>query len=320
MRSAIVAILLLPASAADAQDPPPATPTRVTCRSLYRACLDARDPDRLPIGGNAYERGRARAEQRRARERIGGALLEVEIPATSFSFVEYDFEGEVLSVDTSRNLRLWEGRIGLYPAGGDSLSFPMAPDRAREVVEQHRRRAIKLRLGFLLGHDDPNADPCLLRPGVPPIVKADVASFELVDDSGRVLAREDTARLADAHTLEPGTVPAAHALHVTVAPPNLTGDRAYGAAIEAHFREGGADRLAEQIRRCVRSEGPSGTLVVDLALEGSGRASDVRIEVDSLQEEQTVACIRDAVAAWGFPTGSRRARVRVSVPVMVTRE
>jgi hypothetical protein len=320
LRPALAITIVLAARSAAAQDEPaPPAPTRVDCRSLYRACLDARDPDRMPLGGDSFSRGRARAEQRRVRERIVGALLEVEVPANAFAFEEYDFDGESLSVDTERNLRLWGGRIDLFPSGGDALAFPLAPDRARDVVERHRRREVKLRIGFLLGHDDPDADPCLLRPGVPPIVKADVAYMELADVAGHVLAREDTARLADAHTLAPDTSGAAASVRVTVAPPTITGDRAVAAAVEADFAGGASERLAAAIQPCVRADGPVGTVVVDLALEG-GHASDVRIEVDSLHEDTMSACIRDAVAAWAFPAAGHHARARVSVPVMITRE
>jgi hypothetical protein len=310
--------ILLVAAVARAEEPAP-QPTRVDCRSLYRACLDARDPDRLPLGGDAYQRGRARTEQRAARERVLGALLEVEVGATSFSFTEYDFEGETLAVDTERNLRLWGGRMSFYPSGGDALAFPLAPDRAREIVERLRRREIRLRIGFLLGHDDPDADPCLLRPGVPPIVKADIAYVELVDAGGRVLAREDTPRLADSHSLASPPAGAA-GVTVTIAPPTVTGDRALAAAVEAQLAGDGAARLVAAIQACVRAEGPVGTVVVDLTLDGAGHASDVSLSVDSLHEDAMSACVRDAVANWSFPTGSRHARAHVSVPVMITRE
>lgn len=124
-------------------------------------------------------------------ERTGPRELYV-VEVRRWRFGEYDREHGVLVVDTRRNLRVLGGAAEILPTGLETIGFVANRTRARELRE---REGSRLRLGFFLGFDG-HGQPCVIRPAVSvTLVRADLAFVEMLDERGRVVAREDTERL-----------------------------------------------------------------------------------------------------------------------------
>ncbi len=226
-------------------------------------------------------------------------LYVVEVPR--YQFAEYDRERGMLLVDTRRNFRVLRGSAEIFPTGLESIGFVANRERAREL---RTLNGAKLRLGFFLGYDG-SGQPCVIRSAVAvTMVRADVAFVELVDDDGRVVAREDSDRLRawlddQERDAIPGEGPRG-IVDVDDVPPAL--HRALGAAplraalAECHAAavERGATEDGRMVLRFVPGEEP-------------------RVMISSLSDRDEEACVLRAVRP-AVPSGSQ-----VSIPLRFTR-
>ncbi|MBI2896036.1 MAG: hypothetical protein HYY06_20930 [Deltaproteobacteria bacterium] len=323
----ILALMLLEASQARA-----AERELTTIAAFCQVCRAARPTDRVAFPGDAFQRGQARMRHAEARLQTLETLYRATLPQGAFRFGEYDFESGVLPVDTRHAFRFFGGVVTLYTSSNEPIAFEVEPDRARALVDQVGRGRARLVIGFLVAFDDTESDPCLVRPSGSMAVRADLAFSEVVDPSGRVLARMQTERLDEvlpSSPPEPGPggsaqSPTMDAGSVTVAPPTVTGDARRRAAIDAFIAGGGAT-ISALVRPCravgARAGGRTrGSLVVAMDVDAAGAVSGLRVEVDSIGNGELARCVVERMGGLRYPGGSGRGRVQVSLPLMFTDE
>ena len=142
----------------------------------------------LSLGGL----GALKAACREAREPGRRRLYVVELGRYHFDVA--DREEGFLPLDTTHNLSAFGGAAALFPSDMETIGFH-ASERRRRALRNARRAGARLRVGFFLGFDG-EGQPCVIRPSVGvTTVRMDVAFLELVDERGRVIARDDTERL-----------------------------------------------------------------------------------------------------------------------------
>ena len=231
---------------------------------------------------------------------------------------------DFLPLDTRRNLRAFSGSVELLPSHMEMIGFVASTARGAEL-EAARSSGARLRVGFFLGFDDPERSSCLIRPraGVT-LVRMDVAFVELVDGSGRLVAREDTERYRSWHDDEgrdgiPGTGPRAAVGTATIAD---------GAAVPDNWaraiRAAAAGALVRTLGAChaagvTRGASPEATIRVRLHVEGrTGHVVESSVEIANVGDTDEVDCIVEAVGHLDLPaaTGDVAARaVDLSIPI-----
>lgn len=321
MRFALVALGVLGmASSVEAREQ-----ALTSTRSVCQVCWAARPADRMTFTGDAVRRGQARSRHDEVRLRTLETLYTIEIPAGAYAFSEYDTDSGVLPIDTRRNFRMFGGQVDLYATGHEAIAFELEAPRARALVTAHGGGHQKLRLGFLLAFDEPDSDPCLIRPAGSFTVRADLAYAELVDGGGRVVGRMTTERLdevmPDAGELDtPGTAQSPPAGTVTVTPPSITGDAHRRAAIDAWVAAEGSAAIVALVEPCRAVGARAGRIVGSLALamdiDASGAPANVRVEMDSMSNEALSACVIERLGAMRVPSG--RSRVQMTLPLLFT--
>lgn len=295
-------------------------------RDVCVVCWAARPAERMSFAGDAVVRGQARARHDEARLRALETVYKVEVPAAAYGFGEYDPDEGILAVDTRRNFRLFDGRVELYATGNEGVAFELAADRAAALVAGHRGGRQKLRLGFLIAFDEPESEPCLIRPAGSFTVRADLAYAELVDAGGRVVARMTTERLdevvpdaGDLDTPGAGQSPPP-AGQVTVTPPTITGDPRRRGAIDQWVSSEGSGAIAALLEPCrvlgARSGRVVGSLAIAMDVEASGAPANLRVEVDSMSNEALSACVLEKLGTLRLPAG--RSRVQMTLPLLFT--
>lgn len=297
-----------------------------TARDVCQVCWAARPADRMTFEGDAVRRGQARSRHDEARLRTLEVVYKVEVPAAAYGFAEYEPDEGMLPVDTRHNFRLFDGRVDLYATNNEPIAFELEAARAASMVSGHQAGRQKLRIGFLLAFDQPDSDPCLIRPAGSFTVRADLAYAELVDAAGHVLSRMTTERfdevVPDAAELDtPGSAQSPPpAGQVTATPPTVTGDaRRRGAIDEWMATEGGAaiGPLLEPCRVAgARSGRVVGSVAVAMDVEASGAPANLRVEMDSMGNETLSACVLEKLATLRFPSG--RSRVQLTLPLLFT--
>lgn len=226
-------------------------------------------------------------------------LYSVIVPRPRFE--GYDPADGTLRLDTRRNLRVLGGAAEIFPSGLETIGFRATEERAEEL----RRRTRKVRLGFFLGFDG-GRQPCVIRSAVAvTTVRADLAYAELLDERGRVLAREDTERFrawqddAERYGL-PGEGPRAAVVGATVdgapAPPAWTqrlGAEAVRAGLTACWRQAIARQGPRDAQMIVRGRvGPGGRVVAE-------------VELSSLGDDDAEACVLRVVSELPLPGPAR---------------
>ncbi|MEO0323943.1 MAG: hypothetical protein AAF447_13370 [Myxococcota bacterium] len=199
----------------------------------------------------------------------------------AYALEGYDEAFGGVPVDTRRNLPALRGAAVLFPAGLEPMVFRGSEERA-QAVRAAAAAGARLRVGFFLRFDG-RGRPCLLRAAVSvSTVRVDLAYLELVDDAGRVLAREDTERLRawrDDVRLD----------GLADGPP---------AALRVLEGPGRADLETLPVRVALSACRPAGArpgpLVLRYRLEG-GRVTDVRPALDATGDAAVAACVAAAL-------------------------
>ena len=327
MRSSLIAIGVVLAGLSGARAAEARERALDSVRAVCQVCWAARTADRMRFAGNAVQRGQARSRHEEARLRTLETMYTVEVPAAAFAFAEYDPDAGVLSIDTRRNFRLFDGRVELYATGNEPIAFELEAGPAGRLVANQRTGRQKLRLGFLVSFDQPEADPCLIRPASRFTVRADLAFAEIVDAASRVVARMTTERLdefvPDAAELGGGGAQSpAPAGQVTVTPPTIAAEPRRRGAIDEWFSSEGAAAIAALLEPCrvagARGGRVVGSLAIALDVEASGAPANVRVEMDSMSNQALSSCVVEKIGTVRFPAG--RSRARVTLPLLLTRE
>jgi hypothetical protein len=293
-------------------------------RDVCVVCWAARPAERMNFTGDAVRRGQARARHDEERLRALETVYKVEVPAAAYGFREYEPDEGILAIDTRHNFRLFGGRVDLYATSNEGIEFELAADQAATHVSAHRAGRQKLRLGFLLAFDDPDSDPCLIRPAASFTVRADLAYAELVDAGGRVVARMTTERL-DEVVPDAGEIDAPGAAQspppagqVTVTPPTITGDPRRRGAIDQWVSTEGGAAIGALLEPCrvvgARSGRVVGSLAIAMDVEASGAPANLRVEVDSMSNEVLSACVLEKLGTLRLPSG--RSRVQMTLPLL----
>jgi hypothetical protein len=232
-----------------------------------RASADERVLEDLASVHDACRRGDAPGRR---------VLNVLEVP--TFRFDGYDRDGGRLLVDTSRNLRALRGAVEVLPAHLEEIAFVAAPARAREL----RREGHTLRLGFFLGFDG-EGQPCVVRAAVGvTLVRAELAFAELLDESGRVLAREDMDRLRAWLDDEEREA--------------LPGEGPRAAVVAVAVREGHSGEAL---------------VVVRLRTDATGRVVERGLTLADLPTDAMGECVLTTLAGLTLPPGERVWRVQV---------
>ena len=264
--------------------------------------------------GNAFERGEKRAAHRRDRESALGRVYVVELPSSSFDFLDYDMDAQELEVDTSTGLRAHTGRSVLALRRHESLLASVPPGRARELAELHQRGGLVLRVGFVLHPPDPQSGPCsqVGEPTAPVRVQVEVSFFELRRGSDRML-RVETFEPVDANSATPTTQPASSAgPTVTLSTPSVITE----GNLDELFTGSSGHGYSRNLLACYRSRlearpGLEGTIVVQLSVSrGQLRAS--HLEIDSLGDPGIASCTLHQTRRFPYPSNVTGA---ISLPI-----
>lgn len=228
--------------------------------------------------------------------------------------------GGALAVDTGRNFRALDGHVSVLIPRHEQLGFEVDAEAAAHLREAADAGG-RLRVGFFLGFDDRERQPCLVRNRhAVTIIRADVAYLELVASDGEPVARAETDRFrAWADDREELGIP---------------GEGPRGAVGEAHFADGqsapaswqralGSRQVIARIARCHaegvgRGASAEGQVVVRLNIDArTGRVRRADIALSSLGDGDETQCIARALGASlpPGPAGWRAAVVDLSVPV-----
>lgn len=203
----------------------------------------------------------------------------------------------VLALDTGRNFRAFDGHVSLLVPREDRVGFTVDEADVARVRQANGR----LRVGFFLGFDDRNRQPCLVRSRFAvTIVRAEVAFVELVDADGGRIARGETDRwrawnddreaLAIAGEGPRGVVDSPRFTNGTAPPDSwLTalGNGGSRAAIAQCHTEGVARGAAREARVVVRLNVETRT----------GRVRRADVALSSLGDTAEAECIARAVGA-----------------------
>ena len=241
----------------------------------------------------------------RQSESPGRRVLHVlEVP--TFRFDGYDREGGRLLVDTRRNLRALRGAVEVLPADLEEIAFVASPERAREL----RRRGRALRVGFFLGFDG-DGQPCVVRAAVGvTLVRAELAFAELVDEDGRVVAREDMDRLrAWLDDEEQDTLPGEGPRAAIVAIAVERGPQAPEDALRA-------PRVTQALGVCYAAAVGAGhagdaLAVARLRTDVTGRVIEKGFSLAQLPNDTVGECVLGALGGVTLPAGERVWRVQV---------
>lgn len=216
-----------------------------------------------------------------------------------FRFESYDEIDSLLRVDTQRNLRAFRGSAEFFPTDFESIAFRATEERAAEL----RTQGHALRLGFFLGFD--GGRPCVIRSVVAvTTVRADLAFVELLDQEGRVVAREDFERLRawqDDQERDgiPGEGPRAQ-----VDPP--TGTQAAAATVLT------APSVATALGQCFAQVSlRRATAIVRLRVGVDGSVERAEMELSSLGRPSAQTCVVNELRRLRFPAGGGELRVPI---------
>lgn len=231
-------------------------------------------------------------------------------------------EEGTLYVDTRRNLTALDGQVSILVSGFDPIGFEADGEQVGRLRDLQEAGA-RLRLGFFLGFDNPTRQPCLVRnEHAVTIVRADLATAELVSSTGEVITRAETDRLAawqDDH--DALTIP---------------GEGPRGAVGQARFADGqsppdtwqralAAQGVRNRFGRChgegvQRGAAAEGQVVVRLNIETrTGRIRRADVALSSLGDTDEAECIARSlgghVSLPAGPSSWQAEVVDLSVPV-----
>jgi hypothetical protein len=252
-------------------------------------------------------------------------LLVVAFPGGSWSFGRYEARDGFLSIDTRRNLRAFGGGAELFPSGMEEVGFIVTEERAEEL----RRRAsgLTLKVAFFLGFDNSTRTLCLVRPAVGvTTVRMDVAYLELTGRRNRVVARQDTDRLrawmddAERDAI-PGEGPRGAVGAATRSDGAGIAPESWQQVIAAENRGGTARALGRCHAQGIRRGASDGTIVVRVQVDPrSGHIGGSEVELSSVGDDRTAACVARALSRITFPPdASLGSRVVLSLPVRLVR-
>jgi hypothetical protein len=249
-------------------------------------------------------------------------LYEARFGPGRWRFAPYMSADSFQPVDLRRNLRLFRGRVQVFPSGLEALGFVGSPDRGRAL-----RRAAwgsSLRVGFFLGFDDHRRSPCLIRPAGVSTMRVDLAYVELVARDGTVVAREDSERLRawldDAeHDGPAGTGPRGSIGTASLSDRGVSAPEPWQDALRA----ASLGDVGRAIGRChasglARGAAPQGQLVVLLGVDPvTGQVRDTSIELSSVGDPEEADCIASALARIVFPPAAGGGTIKLSVPIQL---
>jgi hypothetical protein len=302
------ALALALALAGTVIEPPPAAelqarPVQVlqTAAQVRTLCEVLVPPERLRARGDAVQRARAGAEHERQRVASLGSRYRMVVPGDRLRFTAWDPEEKRLALSERVFLAGAGGALVVWAVEERGLPVIVDADAAARIMEAAARHELELDLTFNLPDDDDEV-VCVHRNGaarwglgVEPVAWAYAAR-------GQALARGGEGADRPAVTAEHGA-----RARVEVGEP--VGDERPGlrGAVEAR-----APDLQGCYREALRANPAlDGSLVADLQLSSEGAARQVRVAVDSLQDDGLAACVRGVLAHTSFPRGEARAAIPI---------
>jgi hypothetical protein len=304
----LAATLLVPPPASAEAPPAEAPAPRVAPRRLenlpqVRALCGALIPDeRFAAKGDAVARARADRDHEARREAALDGRYDVTIPGDRLRFGSYDPEEGRLTLSARSVLAAAGGSLRLWTAEDAGLPVTADEAAARRILEAQKRRTLSLSLVFVLPEDGDEAVCSHAEGALSYTLGVEPVRWQYVD-RGAVLARGGEGSDRPPWTVAEGARP-----RVDVAEPLEGGAAPVQAAVRAH-----AAGLAKCYEGALKADpGLDGSLVADLDFGPGGVEREVRIALDSVQDEGLVTCVRgvlERVALAGWQGG------RVVVPI-----
>jgi hypothetical protein len=265
---------------------PRLAPSRLETLAHVRALCDALTPEeRFAAKGDAVARARADREHEARREVTLNGRYGVTVTGDRLRFASFDPEESRLTlsdrsilVAAGDSLRLWTTEAAGLPVAADE-------EAARRILEAQKKRTLSVALVFVLPEDGEEAVCSHAEGALSYTLGVEPVSWQYLE-RGAVLARGGEGSDRPLWTVAEGARP-----RVEVAEP-LEGGSPVQAAVRAH-----ASGLEGCYQRALKAApGLDGSLVADLDFGPGGVGREVRIALDSVQDEGLVTCVRDVLA------------------------
>lgn len=303
---ALTLSVLLAAEPTPIVEPPAATepgavlvvegPTQV------RALCDAlAPPERAVTRGDAMERSRALEDRAARREAALGRRYRVRLAADHLAFEPYDRDERQLVLSDRNFLQAFGGVLHVWTVEDAGLPVRADPSVARRIVTAAARRTLSLTLTFALPEDD---DVTCAHPAGSRAYALGVEPYRWEYAEGdEVLARGGEGGDRPVFTLAQGALP-----RVEISEP--LGDP--GGSVRAAVAARRPELQRCYLRALGANPGLDGAVVAELQLpEGGGTPSEVRVAVDSVQDDAMTGCVRTVLAQTTFPNGGGAAAVPI---------
>ncbi len=248
-------------------------------------CQALRPVERVSFKGDPAQRAKARGEYEKERERLLHAELALELPWGEFTVAEWDAAQKVATVSTERPFRAFAGSLTFFDADRDEIELEALEGASDALQTALAKGQATLALTFRPAEEE--GSPCVIGKARTYALAVDLLSAEL-RANGKALARAGGDGF-ESHSATQG----APVVELKPAPAQDCADcRPEVVASVLKTRP-----LVEKcyLEALSKRPGLDGSLVLGLEVAKDGKVQAATVVVDSLQDADALACIKQAV-------------------------
>jgi hypothetical protein len=289
--------------------------SRVSIKSeaqIRELCLGLRPAERMVFPGDHAAQAKARAEFEEKRERLLQTDYLLEIPGSAFAAGDWDALEKVVTLSTERPFRAFGGAVNLFDANREEIEFEAVDEAVDALKKGMALRTLVLAVVFRLA--DEEGSPCVMGKAKTYAIAVDLVSAEL-REQGHLLAR----------ATRDGFVPTTPAARDGTVLTSAQGAPAVAIKASLDGAECAPEVLAAVefvkplIEKCyvdgvARKPELDGLLIIGVEASDQGQLVAGTVAADSVQDAETLACVRAAI-----PTSRAPAKSKCSVAIQLER-
>jgi len=248
-------------------------------------CQALRPVERVSFPGDAAQRAKARVEYEKERERLRRAEFALELLWGAFTVAEWDAAQEVATVSTERPFRAFDGALTFFDADRDEIDLEALEGASDALQTALAKGAATLALTFRPAEEE--GSPCVIGKARTYALAVDLLAAEL-RANGKALAR------ASGEGFEPRpATQGTPAVELKAAPAQDCADCRQEVVVSVQ-------KTRPLVEKCYlealsKKPGLDGSLVLGLEVAKDGKVQVTTVVVDSLQDADALACVKQAV-------------------------
>lgn len=253
--------------------------------SVRGLCETLRPVERVDFSAAGQDTAKARAAYESARESARQTSFTAELPWSGYAVSEWDAKAGQVTLSTERPFRALSGALNLVDADRDEVVLQLLPEQKEALAAGLSKGTLSLLLTFRPAEADDN--PCVTGKAGTYTMLVDLLTAELR------AAGEAVARASGDGFLPVGRAGGKPTVSIRPAPMAEKGQ--LGPALSA-----GLEKVRPALEKCYAqalSAKPTldGQLIVALEVKADGAIAWKDVLVDSLQDADATACVRQAI-------------------------